>query len=39
MKTLNITVTDEEYDEMVVKKEHFNLNWHDYIVEAYLGAH
>lgn len=31
VKTINVTFTDEEHDQLIKKKN--GTNWHDYIIE------
>jgi len=32
MKTLNIQLTDEEYETLKKKKKQVRLNWHDFVM-------
>jgi len=34
MKTINVTFTDEEYQELLKKKTETKLSWHDFILKV-----
>jgi len=34
VKTINVTFTDEEYEQLVRLKNWMDLNWHDFILRV-----
>lgn len=38
MKTINVTLTESEYEELVKQKEELGLSWHDFILTITQGG-